>query len=77
VYGIPKPHGRQIVRVQVASPHVETLVADLPGPITGFDNAAVSPDGLEIVVSIREEKSDVWAIDNFDPTASRNGSKPN
>jgi hypothetical protein len=49
----------------------------LPGPIAEFDNAAVSHEGLEIVISIREEKSDVWAMENFDPTTSRNGSKPN
>ena len=31
------------------------------------DDATVSPSGSEIVVSIRDEKSDVWSIDNFDP----------
>jgi Tol biopolymer transport system component len=77
IYGIPKAHGRQIVRVQLAEPHAETLVADLPGPITGFDNAAVSPDGLEIVISIREEKSDVWSMENFDLAAARAGLRPN
>lgn len=71
IYGIPKAHGRQIMRVQVANPHAETLVADLPGSVVGYDNAAVSPDRSELIISIREEKSDVWSMENFDPARSR------
>jgi len=71
VYAIQKPNGRQIVRIETANPQNEILVADLPGPTYGVDDAAVSPSGSEIVVSISEERSDVWSIENFDPEGAR------
>jgi Tol biopolymer transport system component len=58
----------EIIRVQVATPNEVTPVATLPGGITNDDGASVSPDGKEIVVSISEEKSDVWLMENFDPS---------
>jgi serine/threonine protein kinase/Tol biopolymer transport system component len=60
--------GRDIVRVQVAAPNEIISVATLPGSVTEEDCASVSPDGHEIVVSIGEEKSDVWLMENFDPS---------
>ncbi len=60
--------GREVIRVQVAAPSEITSVATLPGDILGDDGASVSPDGHEIVVSISEEKSDVWLMENFDPS---------
>jgi len=59
---------REIVKVQVASPNQVTSVATLPGDVVDYDNASVSPDGKEIVVSVSEEKSDVWLMENFDPS---------
>lgn len=59
---------RGIVRVQVAAPNKVTSVAILPGDIAGYDGADVSPDGKEIVASVGEEKSDVWIMENFDPS---------
>ena len=55
--------GREIIRVQVASPNEFTSVATLPSEV--YD-ASVSPDGHEIVVSIVESRSDVWLIENLD-----------
>jgi dipeptidyl aminopeptidase/acylaminoacyl peptidase len=59
--------GREIIRVQVASPNEVTSVATLPADVL-LGSASVSPDGKEIVVSISEEKSDVWLMENFDPS---------
>jgi len=61
--------GREIIRVQVASPNEVTSVAILPGDVADYNGASVSPDGKEIVVSISSEvKSDVWLMENFDPS---------
>ena len=60
--------GREIIRVQVATPSEVTPVSTLPGDIVQYDGASVSPDGKEIVVSISEQKSDVWLMENFDPS---------
>ena len=61
--------GREIVKVQVASPNEVTTVVSLPGDVVEHDYASVSPDGKEIVVDISEEKSDVWLMEHFDPSA--------
>jgi Tol biopolymer transport system component/predicted Ser/Thr protein kinase len=68
VYANRVPPGRGIVRVQVATPNEVTSVATLPGDVVEEDGASVSPDGKEIVVSVSEEKSDVWLMENFDPS---------
>jgi hypothetical protein len=47
----------------VASPSAVTVVATLPGD---GNEAGMSPDGREIVVSVSEGKSDVWLMHNFD-----------
>jgi serine/threonine protein kinase len=62
--------GREIIRVQVATPNEVTSVTTLPGDVADIDQdaASVSPDGKEIVVSVSEYKSDVWLMENFDPT---------
>jgi hypothetical protein len=62
VYAIPwEPVvAREIIRVQVGAPNEVTSAARLPGEIADFDGASVSPDGKAIVVTIGEEKSDVW-----------------
>ena len=50
-----------VVSAEGGSP--QALLA-APGDI---DWATVSPDGKEFVLSIPEERSDVWIVDNFDP----------
>ena len=64
--------GREIIRVEVATPNEVTSVTTLPGDVSGIDEdaASVSPDGKEIVVSIGGDKSDVWLMENFDPSGA-------
>jgi eukaryotic-like serine/threonine-protein kinase len=59
---------REIIRVQVANPSEVTSVATLPGDVVDYDGASVSPDGKQILASVSEEKSDVWLMENFDPS---------
>jgi hypothetical protein len=40
----------------------------LPGSI---NSGSVSPDGRKIIVSVGEEKSDVWLLKDFDPHSVR------
>jgi Tol biopolymer transport system component/DNA-binding winged helix-turn-helix (wHTH) protein len=68
---------REIIRLQVATPHDLTSVATLPGDVVEYDGASLSPDGQEIVVSVSEEKSDVWLMENFDPSAPRTKAQSN
>jgi hypothetical protein len=42
-------------------------VAALPGKVV--DGASISPYGRQIIVGIQEQKSDVWLMENFDPSA--------
>jgi len=55
---------REIIKIQASAPYAPVLVASLTGTVP-FDYATVSPSGREIVVSIAEEKSDVWLLENF------------
>lgn len=58
---------REITRIQVAAPHQLTSVTTMPGDAAFV--GSVSPDGREIIVSVTEERSDVWLMDNFDRAA--------
>ena len=60
--------GREIIRVQVAAPNAVNSVATLPGDVVEADGASLSPDGKQIFASVGEEKSDVWLMENFDPS---------
>jgi serine/threonine protein kinase/Tol biopolymer transport system component len=70
VYAIRRELGRarEIIRVQVAAPNEVTSVAILPGDVVDFGGASVSPDGRKIFANVGEEKSDVWLMENFDPS---------
>jgi serine/threonine protein kinase len=61
--------GRELVRVQVDPPRKVISLATLPGDVAEVDGASISPDGSEIVASVMEQKSDVWLMENFDPSA--------
>ena len=61
--------GNEIIRVQATTPNEIISVAALPGNVVDDDSASVSPDGRQIIVSVAEEKSDVWLMENFDPSA--------
>ena len=74
--------GREIIRVGVATPNQAFSVVDLPGfsttnLIDGLQSyASLSHDGLEIIANVGEEKSDVWLMENFDPTVDRTRNQP-
>jgi tRNA A-37 threonylcarbamoyl transferase component Bud32 len=40
-------------------------------PANAINAATLSPDGRKIIVSVGEEKSDVWLLKNFDPQAAQ------
>jgi serine/threonine protein kinase/WD40 repeat protein len=62
--------GREIVKVQATAPNELISLAALPGNVAGYgSDATMSPDGRQIIVSVNEEKSDVWLMENFDPSA--------
>jgi hypothetical protein len=62
----------EIIRVRATAANEFISLAALPSGIAHnrFD-AGVSPDGRQIIVDVEEEKSDVWFMENFDPSASR------
>jgi Tol biopolymer transport system component len=68
VYAVRMEADREIIRVQVAPPNRVASVATLPGDVVDDDGASVSPDGKAIFATVSEEKSDVWLIENFDPS---------
>ena len=70
VYAIRTQAGeaREVIGVQVDTPNQVTPVTTLPGDVVDNDGASVSPDGKEIFASVSEKKSDVWLMENFDPT---------
>jgi serine/threonine protein kinase/Tol biopolymer transport system component len=60
---------REIIRVQIAVPGEVISLVTLPGDVVDRDGARVSPDEKKIFVSISEQKSDVWLMENFDASA--------
>lgn len=57
--------GSEIIRIRSAPPNEISSVAGLPGKIVHYDSASVSPDGRQIIVSVAEEASDVWLMENL------------
>lgn len=72
--------GREIMRTAISTPIDLRLVWTLPDvneDVTDDDCATLSPDGRQIIITVQEEKSDVWLIENFDPSADRAKSRSN
>jgi Tol biopolymer transport system component len=73
VYAVQQTR-REIVTISVASPNDVVSIANLPGDV-GILGCGVcrlptlSPDGRQIIASLAEEKSDVWLLENFDPSS--------
>ena len=61
---------REIVTIRVASPNEVVSIATLPGDVAAFwcGLPSLSPGGGQIIASLAEEKSDVWLMENFDPS---------
>ena len=66
VYATSGGDQREIVQLEVANPKTPKTVAAMPGPI---NSATVSADGKKIIAAVNESKSDVWIMENFDPTS--------
>ena len=67
-FGETEPEVREILQLKPGESNKPKTVIALPGPI---QSGAVSPDGRKIIVSVGEEKSDVWLLKDFDPEAGR------
>jgi len=68
IYGFGMHDGREILQLRLGEPKKPKTIVALPGPIL---SGTVSPDGRKIIVSVSEEKSDVWLLKDFDPEAAR------
>jgi eukaryotic-like serine/threonine-protein kinase len=64
IYGFADPDGREILQKGLDDSKKPRSVITLPGTLYG---GTVSPDGRKIIVSVGEEKSDVWLMKDFDP----------
>ncbi len=60
--------GREILQIKLGDPKKPRSVITMPGELNG---GTVSPDGRKIIVSVGEEKSDVWLLKDFDPQTVR------
>jgi hypothetical protein len=60
--------GREILQIKLDDPKDPKSIVTLPARIR---SGSVSPDGRKIIVSLTEEKSDVWLMKDFDPEAVR------
>ena len=61
--------------IGVVSPNEVVSIATLPGDVAQLGGCggcpglpSLSPDGRQIIASLAEEKSDVWLMENFDPS---------
>ncbi|WP_433975476.1 LpqB family beta-propeller domain-containing protein [Tunturiibacter lichenicola] len=64
IYAFADPGGRVISEIKLGDSKKLRSVIAMPGDLTA---GTVSPDGRKIIVSVGEEKSDVWLLKDFDP----------
>ena len=60
--------GREIIRIDLARPEEISVIAKLPGTVR---SGGIRADGKELVVSVEEEKSDVWMMEHLDGVPAR------
>jgi serine/threonine protein kinase/Tol biopolymer transport system component len=60
--------GRDILQIGVGNPKQARKIITTNGNV---HSGSVSPDGRKLIVSVIEEKSDVWLLNNFDPQAAQ------
>jgi serine/threonine protein kinase/Tol biopolymer transport system component len=60
--------GRDILQISLENPKQARKLITTNGNV---GSGSVSPDGRKLIVSIGEEKSDVWLLNNFNPRATR------
>lgn len=68
IYTFAHPNGREILQIGLGDSKKPRSVITMPGDINA---GTVSPDGRKIIVSVGEEKSDVWLMKDFDPQTVR------
>jgi eukaryotic-like serine/threonine-protein kinase len=68
IYAFAHREGREILQLRLGESNKPKSVVALPGPIL---SGTVSPDGRKVIVSVGEEKSDVWLLKDFDPEVAR------
>ena len=60
--------GHEVVQIELNNSKETKTPIVVHGLLNG---GSVSPDGRKIIVSVAEERSDVWVMENFDPQADR------
>jgi Tol biopolymer transport system component len=68
IYAVEDANPRAVLKIGLGDPKRPKSVTTMPGDIKW---GAVSPDGRRMIVSVGEEKSDVWVMKNFDPQVVR------
>jgi hypothetical protein len=68
IYAFGEAHGREILQIGLGDSKKPRSVITMPGDIK---SGAVSLDGRKIIVTVGEEKSDVWLMKDFDPQTVR------
>ena len=61
--------GREILQIKLGDTKKPRSVITMAGDLNA---GTVSPDGRKIIVSVGEEKSDIWLLKDFDPQTVRN-----
>jgi TolB protein len=61
--------GGRVLQIFLADPKKTRSVITTDKQLWSY-SGAVSPDGSKIIFNVAENKSDVWIMQNFDPTAS-------
>ena len=65
IYAFRRPSLSNVILSLPAGGGSPATVVTLPGDIA---QAVVSPDGRKLVANVSETKSDVWVVENFDPS---------
>jgi len=68
IYAFDANGGREILQIKLGDSKKPKTVITMPGDL---NSGTVSPDGRKIIVSVGEEKSDVWLLKDFDPQSVR------
>jgi serine/threonine protein kinase len=68
IYATAGSNQRQIFEIALADPKQPKPIAAMPYPVVP-GGGTISTDGRKIIVSVAEEKSDVWVMENFDGSA--------
>ena len=69
IYAFDYRRGREILQIGLGDSKTPKSVMTMPGDLN--KSGTVSPDGRKIIVSVGEEKSDVWVMKDFDPQTAR------